>query len=126
MDCHGKEILNIKTSVFAAVWHELYCMVMEDEEPVSSHSIIEPFIGKLQTSANGVGLDIADYLKTKDDTLLFAEIFEKGIIRYKERAGGTLPDYFEIPLSNFVKEMRDYACALPDTYQAELGHAQTS
>jgi hypothetical protein len=116
MECNGKEILNIRTRGFDGVWHELYCMVMEDEEPVSSHPIIEPFIGKLQTSANGIGLDVADYLKTKNDLLFFADIFEEGIKRYKERAGGTLPDYFEIPLNDFVKEIRNYAHSLPDTY----------
>lgn len=114
MDCNGKEILNIKTRGFDGVWHELFGMVLNQEQPASSHKIIRPFIGQLQMCANGIGLDIADYLKTKGDTLLFADIFEEGIRRYRNELGGILPDFFEIPLNNFVKEIRAYAHSLPE------------
>lgn len=114
MDCNGKEILNMKKAGFDGVWHELFGMWLNKEEPVHSNPIINDFIMELEICANGLGLDVADYLKTKDDTLLFADIFEEGIRRYRNERGGVLPDFFEVPLSNFVKEIRDYAYSLPE------------
>ncbi|KIX85366.1 hypothetical protein J120_00035 [candidate division TM6 bacterium JCVI TM6SC1] len=114
MDCNGKEILSIKTSVFSSVWHELYDMILNKEEPIYSHKVIKPFISQLYMCANDAGLDIADYLKTKNDTLLFADLFEEGIRRYRNELEGMIPDYFEIPLKNFVKEIRDYAFNIPE------------
>ena len=114
MRCNEKIILKINTRGFDGVWHELYGMIIEEEEPAFSNKNINKFIGKLEMCANGVGFDIADYIKIKKDLLLFADIFEEGIKRYKTGMQGRLPDYFEVTLNNFVKEIRDYAHSLPE------------
>ena len=78
--CDSKEILDAKNTIFGSL-HESIISIIEDEK-LKINSTLEAMLEKMDQRVYGIGaiwVDIADYLKTKEEVLFFADLVKRGI-----------------------------------------------
>lgn len=108
--CQNKEILDIKNAVFAAIYYNVIDYIDDTNQQLSIN--LENLISQLYAATGGTGLDIADYVKNKNDAMAFANLIKIGI--EKEQSGASpFNSDVEKTLQNFYKSILDYANKLP-------------
>jgi hypothetical protein len=107
--CDHKEILDVKRSTFEIFYNDLIELI-ENDNIVLNESLQE-LMQKLSLGCYGFGIDIADFIKNKNDGLFFADLVKKTIIIFEAK----FIDLYESKsrLLNFHKEILNYAEELP-------------
>src|SRR3989304_7922749 len=106
--CDSKDILDAKNTTFYLL-HESINSIIE-EKKIEMSSELNAMLERTDQNIYGPGgiglVDIADYIKTKKDLLLFADLVKEGIEKEYKRAPFT--DEILESLWNFHKELLKY------------------
>ncbi len=110
--CNGKRILKIKNTLFEHLYLG-FEKIIEEKNPTLPANVAK-LIDKTNLGSyghSGIVSDIADYLKNKNETLLFAQLVKEALEIEKEY-------YLKVPgamkiMHNFYEEIMNYANTLP-------------
>ena len=105
--CNGKEILHTKTSDIDFIHRIIQDHIFEKNISLSPN--LENLMAHLEAGGGGVGVDFADYLKTKKDAQEFISLLKMGI---KGIENVFVPPYKEKRMQllwNFYHELVKYA-----------------
>lgn len=104
--CNTKPILYIRNAIFETIYTNIVDNIENGKLSISSN--LESLIEQLSLGCQGLGTDLAKYLKDYDDTLLFAQLVEHAIKKC-ERDYPDLLYSTQKSLWNFQKEIEEYA-----------------
>lgn len=105
--CGGKEILDAKNTIFGSLHDSITSIIEEEELRISSN--MEAMLEKMDQRIYGTGAvwaDIANYLKTKEEALFFADLVKRGIEK-EHKQYPFIPPMLE-DLWNFHQEILKY------------------
>ena len=109
--CQDKEILDIKNAVFTAIYYNMMDYIDNSNQQLSEN--LEMLISQLYAATGGIGLDVANYLKNKNDAITFANLIKIGIEK-EQSTGSPFNADVEKTLRNFYIAILDYSNRLPD------------
>lgn len=114
LDCRGKEVLRIKNLLFGL----LYTSIMDviEEKNIELTSSLQNMLYKMDQDIFGGGaiyVDIAHYLKTKRDVIIFANLLMDAIER-KNHTAYPFQENIKKIFFDFNKAILDYAQELPN------------
>lgn len=96
-----KDVLSCANWAFRAIYDSLINLIEEDNIKLN-HDLRE-LIEDLDQGGDGIGLDISDYMFTKEDSLLFINLIDKAIIKLLQDYPGIQP--YKHLYENFYKEL---------------------
>jgi len=104
--CNNIEILDVKNSIFTCIYNNMnhHAENLSLELPDN----LQQLIIQLYAATHGIGLDIADYLKNKNEVLAFANLVRFAI--EKEQASSyPFNEEAEKALENFYQSIIHYS-----------------
>lgn len=103
--CQDKEILDVKNYIFSIIYNNMMNYLEKANLNVSSD--IENLLFQLYTATHGIGLDIADYLKKKQDVIFFADLLRLAIDQ-EQKSSEPFNEEAEEVLRQFYQSIVDY------------------
>lgn len=82
LDLQDREILYCKNSIISSL-NEITNEIIE-EERINLNQQMSDLLFKLDIAGYGLGFDLAEYLKKREDAIFFCELVKKTINRYEE------------------------------------------
>ncbi len=106
--CQDKVILRCRNTLFDVLHENILILIEENEIKIPAN--IENLLERTSQNIYGfgaIGADIADYIKTKKDLMVFSYLVKHAIEKYKEEYPD-VPQSFRDVLWNFHKELLKY------------------
>jgi hypothetical protein len=96
------EVLDLQNSSFGTFYEDLLNLLQEKEISISLDLCL--LMDELYSGCFGVGLDIAQYLKNKEDTILFASLV-KSAIEKQQNSSHPFDKKIKTRLENFYQSI---------------------
>ena len=106
IECKGKTILHVKNVTCEMLYQSILKIV--DKSRIFLSEDIQKLIEELEQAGYGIGCDIADFIKGKNDAIIFASLTREAIDLYKIEIP-SLPTEAKERLENFYQELLKYA-----------------
>ena len=106
--CKGIDILHVKNSIFGFLHDGIKFIIESGNLPISKN--LEKMLDEMDQNIYGGGaicVDVADYLTTKEELLIFADLVKRAIEK-EHKEYPFIPEALE-RLWNFHKELLKYS-----------------
>ena len=102
IDWNDKVILRCKNTIIDALREEIENVIRENK--IKLNEKLTELMEDLDQAGYGIGSNLAEYLHTKDDILIFIELTRRGIDKHYHEIPN-LPQGTKDLLENFYKEL---------------------
>lgn len=85
LEWKGDDILCIRNGVFSEIYQNMLKIIEEKKGAISRE--LTWLIDNLYAGLGGIGLDLADYLKNKQDFTIFLDLLKKAITKFEDDYG---------------------------------------
>lgn len=110
--CLKKQILHLRNITFGSLYESITSLI--EEKNLELNNGLDSFITTiLYVGGYGVGCDISDYLKNKNDTLIFADLVKQAIEK-EQKSEYPFREDVEKLLWDFHQAIVDYATQLKE------------
>ncbi len=106
----GRDILRCRNSFIAIFYEDIEDTIRENK--IQLNEDLTETIKTLDQAGYGIGLDLAEYLHTKDDILRFLDLIRKGIDKYNQKTPNASQDARDL-LEGFYQELVKIAKTFP-------------
>lgn len=107
--CKNKNILHIRNLTFESIYENILIIIQRNKLIINTE--LQSLIDQLYVAGQGIGCDLAKFLKTYETTLYFAQLLNEAIKMYEQEL--LVPgDEIKAELWNFHKEIEAYAQTL--------------
>jgi hypothetical protein len=106
IECKGKTILHVKNVACEMLYQSILKIV--DKSRIFLSEDVHRLIEELDQAGYGIGCDIADFIKTKNDAIIFASLTREAIDLYKIEIPSVTTEAKE-RFENFHQELHKYA-----------------
>lgn len=108
----GKQILHVRNAIFGFLYESIISLI--EEKNLELNNDLDSFITKtLYVGGSGIGCDISDYLKNKNDALAFADLVKQAIEK-EQKSEYPFREDVEKLLWDFHQAIVDYATQLKE------------
>jgi len=106
IDCKTREILDVKNIVFEFIYINMLHYI--EEKKIILSIDLQNLIDELDQGGYGIGCDIADFVNSKKDAKIFAEIVKRAINKYQAEFS-SISEERKKRLENFHQELLAHA-----------------
>lgn len=111
IDWKDKTILDCKNTIIDLLREEIETVITENK--IKLNKILTELVERLDLAGNGIGFDLANYISTKEDLLIFVDLVRKGIEKYYYRIPNLSQEIKDL-LENFYEELVKISKSFPE------------